>query len=493
MQLVHPGAATLSPMPLSPSQLALTSTLVTVSSALSLLGVGIVFTFYVRRPVWFRNLMGRLVLSLTASDLISTVTKGVGRLGPDAGIDSLLCQTQAVFVQIGNLSAVFISFAIAANMVFIVFLGGDAYFLKRSQWLVIFMSFVVSIFFGLALLVIKPGGNRNIVGDANLWCWIDGKYVIFQVWLFFLELWVIFIFQIVAYLLTWVSIKQLQALASRQRVTPAVIAMRKYNLIMTRRMQSYTLVFLFVWLPSTFNRIAPLISGEIVYGLTIAQATISPLRGMINCLVFLYIQYLLESDSDREISQTISEIESASVEPSGPGVLAVGLASPNNSLRSSVVHGQSIELAPIESKHSTRSNATSGSKIAPQPAAPASKGKKVRFIEPSKSLVDSVATIGIDTIAEMVDPDYAPPAPPPASSYGSIFGWRRQHNIRGSALGAPGPSRGSASSAPPSPGVLSSGSRSSGTPSPPLDDPARFTFSKPEGADDGNDAAVPKW
>ncbi|KAL2914982.1 hypothetical protein HK105_205526 [Polyrhizophydium stewartii] len=306
-------------MPLAPEQLAVTSLLVAVSSVASAVGIGIVLLYFVARPRWFDNLMGRLVLALVVADILTTVAKAVGRRGPVAGADAFGCQAQAVLIQYSNTVSAVISLVIAVTMLLIVFGSNLIFTLQRNERIVIALCFLLPVSNTVPLLLIKPDGVHNIIGDVDLWCWIAGQHAEYRIWLFYVPLWSIFIFDVVAYILTWAAIRRIQDRAARGRVTPAVIAIRRYNLVMTRRMQAYTLGFVLTWIPSTLNRLVPFFSGDSVYTLTVMQAIVSPLRGAVDCVVFLYIQHLLEPDLDFDAAATLSEVESSrlATTPSG--------------------------------------------------------------------------------------------------------------------------------------------------------------------------------
>ncbi|KAL2914986.1 hypothetical protein HK105_205530 [Polyrhizophydium stewartii] len=298
-------------MPLSPSQQAITTVLVLTSSVLSFVGVGVLVLAWAARPKWFDSLIGRLVLALAAADLISAAAKIIGRAGPDAGADSQLCQLQAALIQVGNVFSVLISLVIAVNMLLIVFAREGMYFVQRFEAVIVAGCLAVSIGLGIAPLVIQPDGKHNLVGEGTLWCWISSAYPLYQAGLFYAILWTIFLLDIIAYLSVWASIRRLQDRVERSRITTEVLLLRKYNRIMTRRMQAYSLSFVLVWLPSTLSRISDMASAETSFGLAAAHAFVSPLRGMINCIVFLYIQGLVDPKSGADASDTISDVESS--------------------------------------------------------------------------------------------------------------------------------------------------------------------------------------
>jgi hypothetical protein len=59
-----------------------------------------------RNPSQFQNPTGRLILAMTFTDVFDSVTKFMGRWGPEAGVTSFLCYFQAWSIQQFNLTSV---------------------------------------------------------------------------------------------------------------------------------------------------------------------------------------------------------------------------------------------------------------------------------------------------------------------------------------------------------------------------------------------------
>jgi hypothetical protein len=54
----------------------------------------------------FKNPTGRLIIAITITDLFDSVTKFIGRWGPESGLNSFLCYFQTWSIQQFNLASV---------------------------------------------------------------------------------------------------------------------------------------------------------------------------------------------------------------------------------------------------------------------------------------------------------------------------------------------------------------------------------------------------
>ncbi|KAL2914984.1 hypothetical protein HK105_205528 [Polyrhizophydium stewartii] len=455
-------------MALDPATQATASWLVLVSAALSVLGVLFVLYAaqtglasgheaathaalnYIIKPSWFNNMMGRFVLAMAVVDLVGAIAKAIGRNGINAGEMSTLCQQQGIFIQYSNLSSVLINLAIAVCMLYIVF-WGDSFSAHRYETIIFTACFFAPVGLVVPLLLIEPTDDNDdddfgtLIGDADFWCWIKSSERKYQILFFYIELWIIFMLQVTAYIVAWVRIQQMQVAAELGRRSTTT-ALRRYNVIMSRRMQAYTFAFLFVWTPSSLNRVVPLMTGQNFTPLTLLQAFMSPLRGFANALAFLYIDYLLEAGTRVQVTQTISEFEShydttpqrsAATGGTGGGGVASGGTGGGGVASGGPGHVASEHSAGLRSIGSIgsinprfclqRSNSTASraSHATPKqaradpaiplvsagapggPAGPAGAARRVRFAE--KSATESNVSIGIDTIARMARVDEVPP------------------------------------------------------------------------------------
>ncbi|KAI8929532.1 hypothetical protein BC831DRAFT_443120 [Entophlyctis helioformis] len=255
-----------------------------VSSSLSFLGfLGIAYCYCTRRK-WFSNAIGRLVLSLAFVDLVDSVAKFIGRWGPDAGVDSALCQAQGTVIVMGNLAAVLIGLLVSVKML-IVCLNGRVAAIKKNDWVYITGCFVVPLPFGVALHIISAENGVRMIGDSEAFCWISKAYEPYRFYFFYLILWGVFLVQIVAYGMTSFHLFRLEReIRSLSEVSPT----SEYRVLMIKRMMVYTLAFVIVWIPGTTNRLYQMSTDSVLFPLSLAHAILSPLRGAVDFGVFLF-------------------------------------------------------------------------------------------------------------------------------------------------------------------------------------------------------------
>ena len=209
--------------------------------------------------------------------------KFIGRWGPDSGINGWLCQAQGAGIQESNFSSVLLGLVIALNALYVVFFKGSIEVIRKYEWMLIAACFMIPIPFVVIPLFLQPIPGRSMYGDANQWCWITSEYAPYQLYFWFIFLWVIFIFNLAAYLLTRHTLNTASSLLVGKRASPNAM---RYRMFIIKRMLWYILAFIVVWTPSSVNRVAQLILGSPVFALSVIQSLISPARGFFNFLAY---------------------------------------------------------------------------------------------------------------------------------------------------------------------------------------------------------------
>ncbi|KAL2911073.1 hypothetical protein HK105_207385 [Polyrhizophydium stewartii] len=205
---------------------------------------------------------------------------------------------QAGIIEHFGLVSVFIGLAIALSMMYIVFFNGSIRFVQKFEWGIIAACFAIPLPITATMFIYTEDGE-HIYGDADFWCWITSKHGTSQFAFLFVIQWAVFAFQILAFVLTWIGLRRVENDLARSATTPTATGKstgsnKKYNKLMSKRMMAYTLAFIICRTPSTANRLYPLITGKPLFELSLLQAVFSPLTGFIDCLVFLYIRYIME-------------------------------------------------------------------------------------------------------------------------------------------------------------------------------------------------------
>ncbi|KAJ3307809.1 hypothetical protein HDV04_002535 [Boothiomyces sp. JEL0838] len=163
----------------------------------------------------------------------------------------------------------------------------------------ILASFVIPIPFALYPLFGKPMGI-SMVGDVDTWCWISKAHAVYQIYLWFAILWIIFVFNLLILAATIWAIKKNEKALKQPVQNNSKMSFGTY---VQRRMLAYLIGFVIVWTPSSLNRIAQIALGYPVYTLGIMQALVSPTRGFIDfCAYFYSWWYSPANIRDRKMS-----------------------------------------------------------------------------------------------------------------------------------------------------------------------------------------------
>ncbi|KAL2912260.1 hypothetical protein HK105_208251 [Polyrhizophydium stewartii] len=254
---------------------------------------------YFRSPMSFDNPTGRIILAITVTDLLDCVVKFIGRWGPQAGRDSMLCQFQGAGIQMSNFSSVLLGLAMALNAIYIVVLRGSIENIRKFEWLIIAVCICIPIPFAAVPLFLQPTPGLPMFGDADQWCWIIKAYAPYQIYLWFGWLWGIFVFNMLAYF----SIRQVLTSTTKmflgQQQAPSAIRQRMF---LIKRMLAFLVAFMFVWTPSSINRIVQLSLGTPVFALSVVQSVVSPTRGMVNFLAYFYTWWYQPAQMSRSRS-----------------------------------------------------------------------------------------------------------------------------------------------------------------------------------------------
>ncbi|KAJ3271101.1 hypothetical protein HDV01_007038 [Terramyces sp. JEL0728] len=265
-------------------QLLTLNTVTKTSSVVGFVGVLAMFVMLYRNPESFKNPTGRLVLAITVTDLFDSVTKFIGRWGPDSGLTSFLCYAQTWSIQQFNISSVILGMLMGFNTVYLIFFKGSVEKIQKFEPYMILVSFIFPIPFALYPMFGKPLGIP-MVGDVDTWCWISKQHAVYQIYLWFAILWIIFVLNLLILAATvWAIKKNEKALNQPVQQNSRM----SFGVYIQRRMLAYLIGFVIVWTPSSLNRITQLALGYPVYTFGILQALVSPTRGFIDFLAYFY-------------------------------------------------------------------------------------------------------------------------------------------------------------------------------------------------------------
>ncbi|KAK9722481.1 hypothetical protein K7432_002670 [Basidiobolus ranarum] len=284
------------PMPFTTLQLDTLQYATKVTATLSIFGsLTSIFAFLFWKR--FQTATARLVFFMAISDLLSVVSRFIGRWGIMAGTDSFLCQFQAGAMQWGDISSILWTAMISLNLVFILFMElGLEDVLKFEKYYVV-ICYSVGVVFAVVPLFIHDSNGKNLYGDTTIWCWITSTHPYHQLAFLFLPLWIVFAFNAVIYI--WVG-----RLIWQKAKSITGSSLSHYKFVYGKNVSLYLLAFLIVWTPGTLNRIYFMIRGTSFFPFALLQALFSPLRGFVNFAAYFYLSLFMQVREEERRSRS---------------------------------------------------------------------------------------------------------------------------------------------------------------------------------------------
>ncbi|KAJ2999307.1 hypothetical protein HDV02_003241 [Globomyces sp. JEL0801] len=275
-QYLKKGKWIFSIMLFAEDQLTTLQNIVRVTSLIGFSGAILVFVYLIRFPRLFNNPVGRIVIALACTDAIDASFKFLARAGINSGSDSALCQIQAFVLHVECQAQLLLGLSLGLNIVYILYLKGDAQTIQKYEWGIIFLSFSIPLPYAVYQLF-----NPHLVGDGDLWCFTSAEYGNLRFWTFYFWLILIFMLNVLFIILTSIGIRRLY---QNLRNLGASESSSKGIKVVLYRLAIYLIGFFIAWLPSFLNRTIP--HPHANYEFAMAQAIVSPTRGMINFLAF---------------------------------------------------------------------------------------------------------------------------------------------------------------------------------------------------------------
>ncbi|KAI9226509.1 MAG: hypothetical protein DHS80DRAFT_32680 [Piptocephalis tieghemiana] len=334
-----------------------------VSSAIGILGALTTLTTYAVSSRYRGSAMARLAAGMAIGDLVGVGAKALGPLGFSQGSQSTLCQAQAVLQQWGDLSSILWTATIALNLLLILWKRKTRAEMGRYERAFQLLSFLLPLPLALAplwlgrALGVSGSTATSLYGDAELWCWFSHESGYARYIFFYGELWLVFLLNLLTYLFVGRVVWK-QTRTSPQALSPhagPVDGGRKVSgsgphpptlpsqfsvgsvrplrpskplkaakVRYARNTSLYLLAFLMTWLPGTLYRaLRHLLTPTSAFAFLFAMAILSPIRGMTNCLVYLYLSRTTRERSDSNSSSpTCSFHSGASLDPPDLGDLS---------------------------------------------------------------------------------------------------------------------------------------------------------------------------
>ncbi|KAI9225780.1 MAG: hypothetical protein DHS80DRAFT_19794 [Piptocephalis tieghemiana] len=242
-----------------------------------------------------RTTLSRLVLCMAFADLIAIIAKTIGRAGPDRGALSPLCQFQGALMSWGDVSSILWTTTISLNLLMVMYFRKTVDTVKSWEHWYILTCYLIPIPFAVIPLFLgehDPVSGRYfpMYGEADLWCWISPRFPLARTLLFYGLLWIVFLFNMFIYF--FVGRILWKQTASVQRHRARGISEQK-RFIYGKNTSLYVLIYLITWAPSTIFRAHSLLypRSPPVFGLALAMAIISPLRGLTSAIVYFFVSW----------------------------------------------------------------------------------------------------------------------------------------------------------------------------------------------------------
>ncbi|ORX93048.1 hypothetical protein K493DRAFT_316222 [Basidiobolus meristosporus CBS 931.73] len=266
------------------------------TAALSIFGsLGSILAFLFWRR--FQTATARLVFFMSIADLMSVISRFIGRWGIMAGTESFLCQFQAGVMQWGDISSILWTAMISLNLVLILYMGLSLDDILKYEKYYVVICYSAGVVMAVVPVFVDSANGNNLYGDAILWCWITSTHPYHQLAFLFIPLWVVFLFNAVIYAwvgrLIWQTAKSVSGTGRSQ-----------YKYIYGKNVSLYLAAFIIVWTPGSLNRIYIMATGSSCYAFAIMQAFFSPLRGFINFAAYFYLTWFVQVKEEERRSRS---------------------------------------------------------------------------------------------------------------------------------------------------------------------------------------------
>ncbi|KZL82772.1 g-protein coupled receptor [Colletotrichum incanum] len=177
-------------------------------SALSLIGVTLIFITYWKFKR-IRSVPNLFIVFASIANVGASVACAIGYNGLRMGETSALCQAQAFLLEMCVFPSPYFrrppltpflgrfmqsdpwwSFAMAVNVYLVFFAGASPASFRRYLWVYCVVCFGFPLIPALVCLFLRPGGpNDYIYGNATLWCWINRKWADLRIFTYYIPIW----------------------------------------------------------------------------------------------------------------------------------------------------------------------------------------------------------------------------------------------------------------------------------------------------------------
>ncbi|KAI9593077.1 hypothetical protein BDF19DRAFT_415726 [Syncephalis fuscata] len=222
-----------------------------VNASLSLIcAIITIVTFFIWRR--FRTAVSGPVCLMAAADILSMIGYSISRYGPRAGQHTALCQIQGLLIEVGDLSAILWPGCIAMDLMLVMYKGRSISQVDQLHYRIYApICIIIPIVIGFSGLLIENNNGDRFYGDSGPWCWISKPYAAFQLFLLYIPLWIVFLFNLLIYSSVGRLIWNHSKLSGRQLASRET---NKYKYTYLKNVSLYLLAFLATWAVPSINR-----------------------------------------------------------------------------------------------------------------------------------------------------------------------------------------------------------------------------------------------
>ncbi|KAI8056874.1 hypothetical protein BDF22DRAFT_668361 [Syncephalis plumigaleata] len=261
-----------------------------VNASLSLIcAIITIVTFFIWKR--FRTAVSGPVCLMAAADILSMIGYSISRYGPRAGQHTVLCQIQGTLIQVGDLSAILWPGCIAMDLMLVMYKGRSISQVDQLHYRVYApICVAIPIIVGLSGLLVRDGDGNRFYGDSGPWCWISKPYLLFQLLLLYIPLWIVFLFNLGIYSSVGRLIWNHSKLSGRQLANREA---NKYKYTYIKNVSLYLLAFLATWAIPSVNRFYNYFHPDKpLFILHLLHALLLTSNGVLNCAVYFYVAWI---------------------------------------------------------------------------------------------------------------------------------------------------------------------------------------------------------
>jgi len=164
--------------------MALTDILTRVFGCIGVLASLSILVAYFMSKTFRESVIARLCVAISFVDFISVGAQMLGAVGPDAGKESFLCQTQAAFQHFGEVAAALIITCIAINLLMVVQNKSTLEDINSYDSYYIPTSFSIAGIIAIVPLWLRDINEDPAYGSVGTWCYItqNAKMLMFTLY-----------------------------------------------------------------------------------------------------------------------------------------------------------------------------------------------------------------------------------------------------------------------------------------------------------------------